>query len=767
MESSSNLLLTDLAAITIAAAVSMRLFSFLKLPQLLGFIFTGMVLSPVLHVIEDSAAIRELGELGVMFMMFIVGMEFNLDKLKKVFLTSFVGMGVEVAGMLIFGLIVASFMSMSTMAGLFFGGLLSMSSTIVILEILNQRREMGNPYAQISTGILIMEDLFAIFMLVLLVGVSSGKPDLAKLGMSTLSMSAFVIAIFVLGKLVIPYVLKKLALARNPQETVMFTLSMVLGLGFLAMESGMSLALGAFLAGSIISGTFADRHIEQLMTPFRNFFVAIFFVSIGTMISPEQILDMWLPILLITIGMIIFRVAFTFLGVVLAGEKASEAFMTGMCMAPIGEFSFVVAGLGITQGLFNQSVMVITMGVSFLSILLNPFLMDISPVAAKFLKKIAPMKIKALFDIYHDGVSALFSAAGKSSDLQTLVQPMGKIIVYALLFCALIFTAYFANNFLLRCDGLGAYKNWAVIASWAVFTVIAAPIITGMLGNVEIAVERFFSLSAVGLNKKPELKHKVVRFFSGTFSFLIIIGFTVVYMFALAYCLPLGDFSLLGAFVILFACFLMRKKIIDIKTTLEGRFSVVLKRDLQNAVSSQHDKMIERLKNSYKWTVEVSEVDIDEMARVAGKALAELALRTQTGAEVVAIRRGGLVSYNINADTRIFPGDTVVLCGTAQSNEKAEDLLSALQLDYDEQERKVNDNYQIGTYVLDEGSPLISQTLAGVDLNRKYGVKVLAVSRGQRSLMPSANLEFNKEDKILAMGSAEKLENFKREFKLA
>ena len=111
MESSSNLLLTDLAAITIAAAVSMRLFSFLKLPQLLGFIFTGMVLSPVLHVIEDSAAIRELGELGVMFMMFIVGMEFNLDKLKKVFLTSFVGMGVEVAGMLIFGLIVASFMA--------------------------------------------------------------------------------------------------------------------------------------------------------------------------------------------------------------------------------------------------------------------------------------------------------------------------------------------------------------------------------------------------------------------------------------------------------------------------------------------------------------------------------------------------------------------------------------------------------------------------------------------------------------------------------
>lgn len=767
MESASHLLLSDLAIIAVAATLSMRLFALLKLPQLLGFIFTGMLLSPVLDVIRDKAAIEELGELGVMFMMFFVGMEFNLDRLKKVFVPSFIGMFFEVAGMVAFGVFAASCMSMNLTAGLFLGGILSMSSTIVIMEIFAQRREFGKPYAQISTGILIMEDLFAVFLLVLLVGLSSGKPDLGKLGLSTLSMLAFVIAIFVVGKLTITYALKKLALSRNPQETVMFTLCLMLGLGFLAVKSGMSLALGAFLAGSIISGTFADRNIEQLTMPFRNFFVAVFFVSIGTMTRPEQIVDMWLPIVLITAGLLVFRTIFSFAGIVLSGARCSDAFMTGMYMAQIGEFSFVVAGLGVSMKVFDSSVMVITMGVSFLTVFLNPLLLSAAPHVTKFFEKHTPSKIKALFDIYHDGVAAVFNAAGKSTNLRTITQPLMKIAVYALLFCALIFAALYINDAVQSAKALQNWAKWLQIALWATAALVAAPVVMGLLMNVEDAVGKFFSLSAVGLEGKPALREKVVRFFSTAFSSVIILAFAVVYMCALAYCLPLGDFSMLGAVVIMAACFLLRKRVAGIKTTLEGRFSIALKRDLQNAMSSRHEMMTERLKSRYKWSVEVSEVEIDELAEVAGKRVGEIQLRSKTGAEIVAIRRGGLVSYNINSDTRLFPNDVVVLCGTSESNADAEKLLSSLQFDTDAKHRKVLDDYQIKTYILPATSTLAAQTLGGTNLNRRFGVKVLAVSRGEKNLRPSAELEFSADDKILAMGAPDKLDAFAQTFGLS
>ena len=238
-------------------------------------------------------------------------------------------------------------------------------------------------------------------------------------------------------------------------------------------------------------------------------------------------------------------------------------------------------------------------------------------------------------------------------------------------------------------------------------------------------------------------------------------------MCALAYCLPLGDFSMLGAVVIFAACFLLRRRAIDVKTTLEGRFSIALKRDLQNAVSSRHEMMTERLKSRYKWSVEVSEVEIDELAEVAGKRVGEIQLRSKTGAEIVAIRRGGLVSYNINSDTRLFPNDVVVLCGTSESNADAEKLLSSLQFDTDAKHRKILDDYQIKTYILPDTSTLAAQTLGGTNLNRRFGVKVLAVSRGEKNLRPSAELEFLADDKILAMGAPDKLDAFAQTFGLS
>jgi len=307
MAESTHFLLQDLAIIVVASTVAIRIFSFLKLPQLLGFIVTGILLSPVFNVINDKHAITQLGELGVMFMMFFVGMEFDLNRLKKVFAPSFFGILFQIIVMGLLGMASASMMNMTNIDGIFLGGVLAMSSTIVIVEVFTQRRDLGKPYAQIATGILILEDLFAVFLLVILSGIADGAPDIYKLGQSTITMLAFVITIFVLGKLIVPAMLKKLVLSKNTQELIMFTLCLMMGIGFLALSSGMSLALGAFLAGSIISGTFVSQKIEHLSTPFRNLFVALFFVSVGTMIEPGQIIKLWLPIVLISVAVIVLQ----------------------------------------------------------------------------------------------------------------------------------------------------------------------------------------------------------------------------------------------------------------------------------------------------------------------------------------------------------------------------------------------------------------------------------------------------------------------------
>ena len=213
----------------------MRIFSMLKLPLLLGFIIVGILLAPVSGLISSAGDIAELGELGVMFMMFFVGMEFNLERLKKVFAPSVLGIAFQIGAMGVLGMIAAGLMGLSKIDGVFLGGVLAMSSTIVIVEIFTQKRDLSKLYAQIAIGILIIEDIFAVFLLVVLSGLSSGTlPSGMELLRSTIALLSFMITIFVAGKLFIPKLLRKFAVSGNQQEMIMLIFCLIMGLGELA-----------------------------------------------------------------------------------------------------------------------------------------------------------------------------------------------------------------------------------------------------------------------------------------------------------------------------------------------------------------------------------------------------------------------------------------------------------------------------------------------------------------------------------------------------
>ncbi len=758
-ESISHVFLKDFALIVVASTVALRLFSFLKLPQLLGFIITGILLAPVFNVIEDKEAITEIGELGVMFMMFFVGMEFDLNRLKKVFAPSFFGISFQIVGMGLLGMACASMMSMTNIDGIFLGGVLAMSSTIVIVEIFSQRREINKMFAQIAIGILILEDLFAVFLLVILSGLSDGTPDICKLGQSTLTMLAFVISIFVLGKLLIPSLLKKLALSGSSQELIMFTFCLMMGIGFFALSAGMSLALGAFLAGSIISGTFVSHKIEHISTPFRNLFVALFFVSVGTMIDPRQILDLWLPILLISVAVIVLQTIACFSGIILGGARCKDAYLAAINKAQIGEFSFVIAGLGISLGVMNSSIMVIAMGVSFLTVFVNPFLSNRSDKIISFFEKYTPSRIKTALDIYHDSIVALSDSMSKNATLKLIMPYLVKIAVYSMLFCSLMLVAPFVANFINESKAVAGYVDILSLTWWVVIALLSLPIAVGIATNMENTLKLILEVSALK-NMKAKHREKLAGFVSAVFSIVLGGIFVITYLGLLAHYLPLGELSIIVACIVVGVGFLFRKILKRTKQSLEGRFSGIVKRDLENAMHHRRDIMLARIKKSYKWAIEIAEVEVSEHSACAGKRIGELQLRSQTGSDVVAIRRGMFVIYDIRAETRVFPNDVVVISGTAQDNKKADEMLSAYNKDFDKNFPSLIADYQLKTFEIPELSPLREKTLVDADINRVFSVKILALSRNGEHLRPVPQLKFLADDKILTMGSTSNLEKF-------
>lgn len=314
---------------------------------------------------------------------------------------SFLGITFQIVSMGILGMASAGLMGLSKIDGIFLGGVLAMSSTIVIVEIFAQRRDLSKLYAQIAIGILIIEDIFAVFLLVVLSGLSSGKlPGASELFASTLAILSFMITIFVAGKLLVPRLLRKFALSGNRQELIMMIFCLIMGLGELAALSNLSLSLGAFMAGSIISGSDVSRRVEHITDPFRNLFVALFFVSVGTQINPAMLWELWLPIILISAGVIIFQSLACFAGVVMGGVACRDAYLAAVNKAQIGEFSFVIAGLGISSGVMDPSIMAIAMGVSFLTVFVNPIISARSEAVMRLARRMAPKKILDALDVY-------------------------------------------------------------------------------------------------------------------------------------------------------------------------------------------------------------------------------------------------------------------------------------------------------------------------------------------------------------------------------
>ena len=388
----------DLYILMITAGVVSLLFKLLKQPVVLGYIVAGILVGP--HLFGENLVnpenVEAWGNIGVLFVLFCIGLEFRLKNLFASGKVALVGAATIIIGMLVLGYGVGRFALLDNMNSLFLAAMLCMSSTTIVMKAIDEAGLSKARFVKGATGILILEDIVAVVLLVLLSSIAvknsfEGVELLKKVGVLAITLVVW----FIVGILVIPTLLRKVRPYLNDETLIILALGLCLGMVLTAEEAGFSSALGAFVMGMVLAETLEAHRIEHLMEPLKNVFAAIFFVSVGMMINPASLLSYWPSILFVSLVIIIGMIIFGTLGCWWGGETLKDAMSTGFSFVQIGEFSFIIAALGSKLGVTDPAIYPIIVAASVLTTFLTPYIMKATLPCYNFLYQHASQRLRS------------------------------------------------------------------------------------------------------------------------------------------------------------------------------------------------------------------------------------------------------------------------------------------------------------------------------------------------------------------------------------
>ena len=427
-------MIQDLCIIMLTAGITSLLFKLFKQPVVLGYIVAGMLVGP--HMLGEAWVTNEenvetWGEIGVLFLLFSLGLEFSFKKLLKVGSTAIIGAGVIVVGMMLAGMLTAHLLGLDSMNALFLGGMLCMSSTTIVFKAIEEAGLRNHRFAGVCFGILIVEDLFAVVLMVLLTSIAvKNEFEGSALLWQVSKLVLYILLWFVLGIMLIPTFLKRFKKHLNDETLTIFSIGLCLGMVLLAVAAGFSSALGAFVMGSVLAETIEAERIEHLVQPVKNIFGAIFFVSVGMMIDPALLMQYWLPIAIITLVVICGQIFFGTTGTLLSGQPLRVALQTGFSLVQIGEFAFIIASLGQSLQVTESSLYPIVVAVSVITTFLTPYIMRLAYPTLDFLERHMSESTKKMLDSYTTKRQAPSSS---SSSEHTRTSPPVRLVKFLLL----------------------------------------------------------------------------------------------------------------------------------------------------------------------------------------------------------------------------------------------------------------------------------------------------------------------------------------------
>ena len=403
----------DLYILMITAAVVSIVFKFLKQPVVLGYIVAGVLVSPYLlgKNLVSADNVEAWGDIGVLFVLFCIGLEFRLKNLISSGKVAAIGSLTIILGMMLLGFGVGRFAELDMINSLFLAGMLCMSSTTIVMKVIDEAGLSKERFVRGATSILIVEDVVAVVLMVLLSSIAIRHQfEGAELLNKVIVLAVTLVVWFIFGILIIPTLLRKVKKHLNDETLIILALGLCLGMVLTAEEAGFSSALGAFVMGSILAETVESHRIDHLMTPLKNVFAAIFFISVGMMINPSQLVEFWPNILMVCLVIIVGMILFGTLGCWWGGQTMRDSMLTSFSFVQIGEFSFIIASLGASLGVLDPAIYPVIVASSVVTTFLTPYIMKASLPCYKFLYNHAPASFRAKIDQREQQVLAAESA---------------------------------------------------------------------------------------------------------------------------------------------------------------------------------------------------------------------------------------------------------------------------------------------------------------------------------------------------------------------
>ncbi|EIK97442.1 sodium/proton antiporter [Pseudomonas sp. M47T1] len=437
----------DLAVIMLIAGVVTVIFHRLRQPVVLGYIVAGFLIgphTPPFGLIHDEDTIKTLAELGVIFLMFCLGLEFSLRKLFKVGATAFIAAFLEIVLMIWIGYEIGRWFGWSTMDSLFLGAILAISSTTIIVKALNDLKMKNQRFAQLIFGVLIVEDILGIGIIALLSGIAvSGTVSSGEVFSTVGKLSLFMIVALVVGILLVPRLLAYVARFESNEMLLVTVLGLCFGFCLLVVKLEYSMVLGAFLIGAIMAESRQLLKIERLIEPIRDMFSAIFFVAIGLMIDPSILVEYAWPIAVITVAVVVGKMVSCGLGAFIAGNDGCTSLRVGMGLSQIGEFSFIIAALGMTLQVTSDFLYPVAVAVSALTTLSTPYLIRAADPLSARLAGLMPVRVGRVFGLYGEWLRSI-QPQGQGALLASMIR---RILLQVGINLALVMAIFFSAGY--------------------------------------------------------------------------------------------------------------------------------------------------------------------------------------------------------------------------------------------------------------------------------------------------------------------------------
>ena len=726
-------LISDLAIILFSAGLITILFKWLKQPVVLGYIVAGIIAGPYTFggpMITDAENIHIWADIGVIFLLFALGLDFSFKKLMNIGGTAMISALTIVGAMMMLGYITGLSLGWGHMNSLFLGGMLSMSSTTIIFKAFDDMGLRNQRFAGVVFGILVVEDLFAVVLMVLLSTLAVSKHfEGMEMVDSILKLIAFLVFWSITGIFLIPTFLKKTKQWLNGETLLVVSLGLCLGMVLLAVKAGFSSALGAFVMGSILAETIEAENIEHL-------------ISVGMMIDPAMLVEYWFPILLITVVVMAGQITFAASGILLSGQSLRIAIQSGFSLAQIGEFAFIIASLGMTLHVTDKFLYPIVVTVSVITTFFTPYMIRLAAPTYQFVTKHLPTPWIHFLDRYSTGTNTI----RHKSTWHRLLKALCRIVItYTILsvFTIALFLQYLTPQIRKELPGI----QGSLVSAVAILLLIS-PFLRAIMMKKNHSEEFQQLWSDSKYNRGPLVSLIVLRV-------ALCIGI-VMFVISSLVNVAAGLLLVIATAVILF--FIYSKRLKKYSIQLERRFlrNFTARQQEQERKSPIKQRFVKHLLDR---DLHLADFEVSQSSPSVGKTLKELNFRQTCGVSVVTIIRGEERINIPGGEERLYPFDHIIVAATDKEiNVFREFVENRVEKRKHELEQQRPPEVSLEQFTIEANTPLVGRSIQKSGIRDKAACLVIGIERNGTSIMnPTPDTTFEVGDVVWIVGEKDKL----------